>query len=32
MGLMKRIDIDVFYNGTGNPNKMLIPHLHYLKE
>jgi len=24
--------IDIFYDGTGNPNKILIPHLHYLKE
>jgi predicted CoA-substrate-specific enzyme activase len=23
--------IDIFYDGTGNPNKVLIPHLHYLK-
>jgi predicted CoA-substrate-specific enzyme activase len=22
--------IDIFYDGTGNPNKVLIPHLHYL--
>jgi predicted CoA-substrate-specific enzyme activase len=24
--------IDIFYDGTGNPNKILIPHLHYLKQ
>jgi predicted CoA-substrate-specific enzyme activase len=24
--------IDIFYDGTGNPNRILIPHLHYLKE
>ena len=24
--------IDVFYDGTGNPNKIMIPHLHYLKQ
>ncbi len=23
--------IDIFYDGTGNPNRVLIPHLHYLK-
>jgi predicted CoA-substrate-specific enzyme activase len=23
--------IDIFYDGTGNPNKVLIPHLHYLR-
>jgi len=23
--------IDIFYDGTGNPNKILIPHLHYLQ-
>jgi predicted nucleotide-binding protein (sugar kinase/HSP70/actin superfamily) len=23
--------IDIFYDGTGNPNKVLIPHLHYVK-
>jgi predicted CoA-substrate-specific enzyme activase len=23
--------IDIFYDGTGNPNKVLIPHLHYLQ-
>jgi predicted CoA-substrate-specific enzyme activase len=23
--------IDIFYDGTGNPNRILIPHLHYLK-
>jgi predicted CoA-substrate-specific enzyme activase len=23
--------IDIFYDGTGNPNTKLIPHLHYLK-
>lgn len=22
--------IDIFYDGTGNPNRILIPHLHYL--
>jgi len=22
--------IDIFYDGTGNPNKVLVPHLHYL--
>ena len=22
--------IDIFYDGTGNPNSVLIPHLHYL--
>ncbi|MBI5209697.1 MAG: hypothetical protein HY927_06995 [Elusimicrobia bacterium] len=22
--------IDIFYDGTGNPNRLLIPHLHYL--
>jgi predicted nucleotide-binding protein (sugar kinase/HSP70/actin superfamily) len=22
--------VDLFYDGTGNPNKLLIPHLHYL--
>ncbi len=24
--------IDIFYDGTGNPNSILIPHLHYLKQ
>jgi len=24
--------IDIFYDGTGNPNKLLIPHLHYLHQ
>jgi predicted CoA-substrate-specific enzyme activase len=24
--------IDIFYDGTGNPNRVLIPHLHYLQE
>ncbi len=24
--------IDIFYDGTGNPNRLLIPHLHYLRE
>jgi len=24
--------IDIFYDGTGNPNRVLIPHLHYLKK
>ncbi len=24
--------IDLFYDGVGNPNSMLIPHLHYLRE
>jgi predicted nucleotide-binding protein (sugar kinase/HSP70/actin superfamily) len=23
--------IDIFYDGTGNPNRVLIPHLHYLQ-
>ena len=23
--------IDIFYDGTGNPNRVLIPHLHYLR-
>jgi predicted nucleotide-binding protein (sugar kinase/HSP70/actin superfamily) len=23
--------IDIFYDGTGSPNKVLIPHLHYLQ-
>jgi predicted CoA-substrate-specific enzyme activase len=23
--------IDIFYDGTANPNRVLIPHLHYLK-
>ena len=23
--------IDIFYDGSGNPNKVLIPHLHYLR-
>jgi predicted nucleotide-binding protein (sugar kinase/HSP70/actin superfamily) len=23
--------VDIFYDGTGNPNQVLIPHLHYLK-
>ncbi len=23
--------IDLFYDGTGNPNRVLIPHLHYLQ-
>jgi len=22
--------VDLFYDGTGNPNRLLIPHLHYL--
>jgi predicted CoA-substrate-specific enzyme activase len=22
--------IDIFYDGTGNPNRVLIPHMHYL--
>jgi len=22
--------IDLFYDGTGSPNRVLIPHLHYL--
>jgi predicted nucleotide-binding protein (sugar kinase/HSP70/actin superfamily) len=22
--------IDIFYDGTGDPNKVLVPHLHYL--
>jgi predicted nucleotide-binding protein (sugar kinase/HSP70/actin superfamily) len=24
--------IDIFYDGTGNPNQVLIPHLHYLRQ
>lgn len=24
--------IDIFYDGTGNPNRVLIPHLHYLRQ
>lgn len=24
--------IDIFYDGTGHPNRVLIPHLHYLRE
>ena len=24
--------IDIFYDGTGNPNRVLIPHLHYLRD
>lgn len=24
--------IDIFYDGTGNPNRVLVPHLHYLKQ
>ncbi len=24
--------IDIFYDGTGKPNDVLIPHLHYLRE
>ncbi len=24
--------IDIFYDGTGNPNRVLIPHMHYLNE
>ncbi len=24
--------IDIFYDGTGNPNRVLIPHIHYLKK
>jgi predicted nucleotide-binding protein (sugar kinase/HSP70/actin superfamily) len=24
--------IDIFYDGTGNPNRVLIPHLHYLRK
>jgi hypothetical protein len=23
--------VDIFYDGTANPNRILIPHLHYLK-
>ncbi|TFG62531.1 MAG: hypothetical protein E4H36_07785 [Spirochaetales bacterium] len=23
--------IDIFYDGTGNPNKVLVPHMHYLR-
>ena len=23
--------IDIFYDGTGNPNSLLIPHMHYLQ-
>jgi predicted CoA-substrate-specific enzyme activase len=24
--------IDIFYDGTGDPNQILVPHLHYLKQ
>jgi predicted CoA-substrate-specific enzyme activase len=24
--------IDIFYDGTGQPNKILVPHLHYLNQ
>ena len=24
--------IDIFYDGTGNPNRLLVPHLHYLQQ
>ena len=24
--------IDIFYDGSGNPNRVLIPHLHYLRK
>ena len=24
--------VDIFYDGAGNPNRVLIPHLHYLKQ
>jgi predicted CoA-substrate-specific enzyme activase len=24
--------IDIFFDGTGNPNRVLIPHLHYMKK
>ncbi|MBC2715629.1 MAG: hypothetical protein HF978_09995 [Desulfobacteraceae bacterium] len=24
--------IDIFYDGTGNPNRIIIPHLYYLKK
>jgi predicted nucleotide-binding protein (sugar kinase/HSP70/actin superfamily) len=24
--------VDIFYDGTGSPNGILIPHLHYLRE
>ncbi len=24
--------IDIFYDGAGSPNRVLIPHLHYLRE
>ncbi len=24
--------IDIFYDGTGNPNRALIPHMHYLNQ
>lgn len=24
--------IDIFYDGTGNPNSVLIPHMHYLHQ
>jgi hypothetical protein len=23
--------VDLFYEGTGNPNRILIPHLAYLR-
>jgi hypothetical protein len=23
--------VDLFYDGTGRPNRMIIPHLHYLQ-
>jgi len=24
--------VDIFYDGTGDPNRVLIPHIHYLKK
>ena len=24
--------VDIFYDGTGDPNRVLVPHLHYLRE
>ncbi len=24
--------VDIFYDGTGDPNRVLVPHLHYLSE
>jgi predicted nucleotide-binding protein (sugar kinase/HSP70/actin superfamily) len=23
--------VDIFYDGSGDPNRILIPHLHYLR-